>query len=91
MTLREASTVVERFARDFSLIFPHKSVVEDALALRDRYGVSIWDARLLVVCGANGCNHLLSEDMQDGMQYGPVTIVNPFKAANVALVGQLLK
>ncbi len=55
-----------------------------------RYQLSIWDARLLAACAAHGCTHLLSEDLQDTMRYGSVTIVNPFNPANAVVVESLL-
>jgi predicted nucleic acid-binding protein len=44
----------------------------------------------LATCAAHGCDYLLSEDLQDGAQYGGVTVINPFNAANAPLIGQLL-
>lgn len=90
MSVSDAETVVRKFARDFLLVLPHPTVVEDTLALRSRYQLGIWDARLLAVCAAHGCSHLLSEDLQDGASYGSVTVVDPFNAANAVLIGSLL-
>jgi predicted nucleic acid-binding protein len=70
---------------------PPQTVIEDAFALLSRHRLSIWDARLLAVCAAHGCDYLLSEDMQDGAQYGGVTVVDPFKAANAAIIEQVLR
>ena len=41
---------------------------------------SYWDAVLLSSAVDAGCTLLLSEDMQDGMSVGPLTIRNPFAA-----------
>jgi predicted nucleic acid-binding protein len=49
----------------------------------------VFDARLLAVCNAHGCTHLLSEDLQDGARYGGVTVVDPFHPANAAAVESL--
>jgi predicted nucleic acid-binding protein len=43
-----------------------------------RRRLSLWDAVLLASAAEAGCTVLLSEDMQDGMQFGSMTIVNPF-------------
>ena len=90
MTASEVELVVRKFAQDFELMLPHPTIVDDTLILRSRYHLSIWDAHLLAVCNAHRCDHLLSEDLQDGGQYGGVTVVNPFNAANAPLIGRLL-
>ena len=71
-------------------MYAPQTIVEDALALQARHLLSIWDARLLAVCNAHGCDHLLSEDLRDRAQYGAVTVVNPFNPSNAGLIGQLL-
>jgi len=86
----EASSLIRDFAEDFTILFPHRTVIDDAFLLMAHYPLSIWDARLLAVCNAHGCDHLLSEDLQDGAQYGRITVVNPFKPANASVIGQLL-
>jgi hypothetical protein len=37
-----------------------------------------------------GLQYLLSEDMQDGRRFGGLTIVNPFRPENAALVDRIL-
>ena len=86
----DAMVIVRQFAKNFVLLHPHRTTLEDALNLYARYNLSIWDARLLSTCDAHGCTHLFSEDMQDGAQYGGVTVVNPFNPANIGLIAQLL-
>jgi predicted nucleic acid-binding protein len=90
MSTQDATSVTRELARNFSLLLPYPTVIEDTFALIGRHHLSIWDARVLAVCAAHGCDHLLSEDLQDGAQYGGVTVVNPFNAANASLIGQLL-
>jgi len=90
MSTSDAASVVRELTQNFSLLLPYPTVINDTFALIARHNLSIWDARMLAVCAAYGCDHLLSEDMQDGAQYGGVTVVNPFNAANAPLIGQLL-
>jgi predicted nucleic acid-binding protein len=90
LTAGDAALVVRRLAKDFPVLFPPWTIVGDALALQAAYELSIWDSRLLATCAAHGCNHLLSEDLQDGAQYGTVAVVNPFRAANAALLRRAL-
>ena len=54
------------------------AVLRAALAIRDRYQISLWDASILAAAGALGCETVLSEDLNDGQSYGGVTVVNPF-------------
>lgn len=86
----EAMATIEDLTQSFALLLPQQAIVEDTLALQSRYRLGIWDARLLAVCNAHGCDHLLSEDLQDGARYGGVAVVNPFNPANAALIGHLL-
>lgn len=88
--IAEATVIIQDLLANFILLFPHRTVVEDAVVLFSRHKLSIWDARLLAVCGAHGCDYLFSEDMQDGAQYGGVTVVDPFKMANAAIVKRAL-
>ena len=37
-----------------------------------------------------GIDYLLSEDMQDGRRFGELTIVNPFRTENAALIDRIL-
>lgn len=90
ITVADAGAVVRTLLQNFDLILPHDTVVEDTFALMSQHHLSIWDARLLAVCDAHGCSHLLSEDMQDGALYGGVTVVNPFNPANAAMLAIML-
>ncbi len=90
MSIADAAEVVRQLAADFDLMFPPRTIISDAIALQARYSLNIWDARLLAVCAAHSCDYLLSEDMQDGAQYGGVKVVNPFKPANAHLLQQAL-
>ncbi|HEX4862214.1 MAG TPA: PIN domain-containing protein [Rhizomicrobium sp.] len=90
MSYAEAAVTMRDLLQSFVLLLPPQTIVEDTLALRDRNNLSVWDSRLLAVCAAHGCGHLLSEDLQDGAQYGGVTVVNPFNPANARLIGRLL-
>lgn len=63
------------------------SLLEAAWLLQDRHAVSFWDS--LVVAAANrlSCEHLLSEDLQDGYRFGPTIVVNPFRNAPSDVLG----
>ena len=54
-------------------------VVNAALDICRRYGLSYWDAAIVAAAQALGCDELLSEDMNHGHKIGAVTIVDPFR------------
>jgi predicted nucleic acid-binding protein len=55
------------------------SLLRGAVAVRERYGISLWDATILESARALGCAQVLSEDLADGQAYGGVKVVNPFR------------
>lgn len=55
------------------------SVLEDALAIKSRWQLSYWDSAIVAAARQAGCDEVLSEDMNDGQDYGGVKVVNPFK------------
>jgi len=77
LTHHQASSLVESFTRfpvqDTTLV-----IVRRALATRDRFGLSYWDAAIIEAARVSGCRELLSEDLSDGMDYDGVTVINPF-------------
>ncbi len=62
----------------FALQFPSAKVFERSFALHDRYSLSHWDSLLLAACQDAGVSQFYSEDMQHGVDYNGVTVVNPF-------------
>ena len=56
----------------------HELVIS-AVILRRKFQVSHWDATIIAAAQNLGCEILYSEDMNDGQNYGGVTVVNPFK------------
>ncbi len=50
-----------------------------AVALMGRYDIQFFDSLLLVAAHENGCDEILTEDLNDGQMYGSVRAVNPFK------------
>ena len=68
--------------RDWTTAFP--TISADSEALRTALELIVdarfawWDALLLATAERNGCDIMLSEDMQDGTRFGRVTILDPF-------------
>ncbi|MBN8420256.1 MAG: PIN domain-containing protein [Verrucomicrobia bacterium] len=55
------------------------AVLDHALAIKARYQLSYWDSAIIAAAKTANCTEVLSEDMNDGQDYGGVTVVNPFK------------
>lgn len=43
------------------------------------WGISYWDALIVVAAQAAGCTRLLTEDLADGVTYGTVRVEDPFR------------
>jgi predicted nucleic acid-binding protein len=54
-------------------------IVQNALATRDRWGISYRDAAIVEAARVSGCRMLLSEDLRDGMDFAGVRVQNPFQ------------
>ena len=50
-----------------------------AIVTSRAHRLSLWDALILQAAIAGGCKEVLTEDLQDGFQLGPVTVTNPFR------------
>lgn len=88
--LPDAASMVRAWCRGLGLITAPATVVEDTLSLLTGHKLSIWDAHMIAICAANGCNWLLSEDLSDGALYGEVRVLNPFNPRNFATIESIL-
>lgn len=57
------------------------AVLDSAQEIERRYGTSWWDALIVAAAQLQGCRTLLSDDFQDGMAFGQLTVRNPFSLA----------
>jgi predicted nucleic acid-binding protein len=74
----QTAKLVESFLR-FPVADTTTQVMLAALATRDRFRISYWDAAILEAARALGCEVVLSEDLSDGQDYGGVSVQNPFR------------
>jgi predicted nucleic acid-binding protein len=74
----------------FDLLLAKGDIVDRTLQLVARYRLSIWDARMVALCGTHDCTVLFSEDMQDRGLYGNVRIINPLRNTNQKIVEEIL-
>ncbi|MCW5941274.1 MAG: PIN domain-containing protein [Fimbriimonadaceae bacterium] len=64
----------------FPLILVTRPIIYRGIAISDRYQLSFWDSVLVATADEAGCRTLLTEDLQDGLRIGGVTVRNPFVA-----------
>ena len=64
--------------RDFEMLPQTTGSYRAALDLAVANKLQFWDALIIQVAGAGGCDLLLSEDMQDGFRVGDLIIADPF-------------
>ena len=55
-------------------------VHDTGLDIAERHGLSTWDAMIVTSALEADCETLWSEDMQDGMVFGQLRVMNPFLA-----------
>ncbi len=77
LTHEQATSLVDAFRR-FPVQETTVGVMLSAMATRQRFGVSYWDAAILEAARALGCDVVLSEDMSAGQDYAGVRVENPF-------------
>lgn len=60
-------------------------LLEAGWAVEDRFGLSCWDALIVAAARIAGCDYLLTEDLQHGVELEGLRVVSPFRAAAGAL------
>lgn len=74
----QAATLIESFLR-YPVQENTVSIMRAALGARERFQISFWDAAILEAARAQGCDEVLSEDLNDGQDYDGVVVTNPFR------------
>lgn len=72
-----AARLIESFTR-FEVQPVTLAVVTAALGTAQRHRISYWDAAIIEAARESGCHAVLSEDLQNGQDFGGVRVVNPF-------------
>ena len=80
ITHDQAAGLVEAWCR-FPVQVTTVEVMGAALATRDRFGISYWDAAILEAARALGCSVVLSEDLDDATDYDGIRVEDPFGPA----------
>ncbi len=77
LTEAQAAEIVDALS-ELHVIGADSSLVVSAIALARQRRISSWDALIVRAAQLGACDRLLSEDLQDGAQFGQLRIENPF-------------
>jgi predicted nucleic acid-binding protein len=75
----DARIEAEEMLAQFEVLYPDEALLRTALRGAAAYQLSWFDAHLWAYAEHYGIRELLSEDFQDGRNYGTVRIRNPFR------------
>jgi predicted nucleic acid-binding protein len=78
---REAALAIVEALADEHVVNTDADLVLRAIRLAQRHQLSHWDGLIVQAALDAGCAALYSEDMQAGMRFGDLEIVNPFADA----------
>lgn len=84
LTHDQAISLIESFLR-FPLQEITLALMHAALAAKERFGISYWDAAIIEAARTLGCNTVLSEDLSAGQDYGGIKVDNPFRNSHRGL------
>lgn len=73
----QAVALVESWSR-FPVQESTVEILRLALSTVERWWISYWQAAIVESARAAGCDTLLSEALQDGMDFAGARVVNPF-------------
>lgn len=78
VTHEDAARLVDAWAR-FPVAEITLGVLRAALATRERFQISYWDAAIIEAARTLRCEVVLSEDLSHGQDYGGVVVEDPFR------------
>ena len=78
LSVEEVRKFVSFFSR-IGVVSLESRWTDAALLLKQRYETQLFDSLLLAAAQENGCDEILTEDLNDGQMYCSVKAVNPFK------------
>lgn len=78
VTHEQAAALIDSWMR-FRIEELTVALLQNALSTRLRWNISYGDAAIVEAARAAGCRTVLSEDLQDGMDFGGVRVQDPFR------------
>ena len=76
----EIQQTIQNWVAVYPILDVTLPIIRQASVLRVAYRLSYWDSLILATAQDAGCSVVYSEDMQDGLRIGALTLRNPFKA-----------
>jgi predicted nucleic acid-binding protein len=86
-----ARTAVMNWHNAFRVVGTSQDIMRGAADLMTVYEFNIWEAVILETAARSNCILLLSEDFEEGFQWGGVTVTNPFAEHRHPLIEKLLR
>ena len=77
LTVANARTALRALSHLHVATIP-PALVERAVDLHERFQLRYWDALIIATAKHEGCDEVLSEDMNHGQNYDGVRVTNPF-------------
>jgi predicted nucleic acid-binding protein len=87
----DARARIIAWSSSFATADTTRSALAAAVDLAAAHQLGIWDSIIIAVAVENGCELLLSEDLQDGFIWSGLTVVNPFADPHTPLLDALLE
>jgi predicted nucleic acid-binding protein len=78
----EIQQTIQNLMAGYPILDVTLPMIRQASVLRVAYRLSYWDSLILATAQDAGCSVVYSEDMQDGLRIGALTLRNPFKAGS---------
>lgn len=80
MTSAEALGIIATLEAGLEVESITPPLVREAVLTHQRYQLRYWDSLIVATARQCGCKEVVSEDMNDGQDYGGVVVLNPFKS-----------
>jgi len=74
----DADAYLARFVGPLPLVTPTPRILSLSLNVSQRYSLSHWDSMLIAACLEAEATRLYTEDLDPGMTYDAVQVINPF-------------
>ncbi len=74
----EVSGMIEDYLH-WNVVVNDQHILLDGLHLKDKLGISFWDAMIVAAAKKSTSKYILSEDFQHHRLYEGIKVVNPFK------------
>jgi predicted nucleic acid-binding protein len=86
----KAEKAVGDWSTVFSLAATRPEMLLQANTRADRYQIQYWDSLIVGVCLAHGVTMMFSEDLQHGMKFDGLTVINPLEPESEVALAEIL-